>query len=372
MMRAEMKSAGVMLREAREDRDMTLEQVSSVINIRVVQLQAIEEGDYDALPGATYAVGFIRSYADHLGLNSAEVVSRFKAEHSVNQAKPDLHFPEPVTQNKLPNPVVIGVAAIAAVLLVVLWAVFTGDDDQVADVTAIEPPVASEQAEGLQVTPETDTAVSMAQGGAVLLPQADNAVTAIPQVATPETVTNTEAVTPVDTVDTVTERPVEATAPVVPEKAEEMTLAQVATQGDVPEGTPPVDAPDMYAIPRKPAPPTEAEIQQLIEQEKERAIKIAQPKSAITLKAVESSWVQIQDRSEEIVFRQVLRAGDEYHVPDQAGLTLITTNAGGLEVYVSGKKVPPLGRSGDVVRGVELDPAQLSADRIRPASRGGR
>lgn len=369
MMRAEMKSAGVMLREAREDRDMTLEQVSSVINIRVVQLQAIEDGDYDALPGATYAVGFIRSYADHLGLNSAEVVSRFKAEHSVNQAKPDLHFPEPVTANKLPNPVVIGVAAMAAVLLVVLWAVFTGDDDQVADVTAIEPPVASEQAEGLQVTPQTESSVSMVQDGAVLLPQADNAVTSIPQVATPETVTNAETAVPVDTSDAVVEVPVETA---VPEKAEEMTLAQVATQGEVPEGTPPVDAPDMYAIPRKPAPPTEAEIQQLIEQEKQRTIKVAQPKSTITLKAVESSWVQIQNRNEDIVFRQVLRAGDEYHVPDQAGLTLITTNAGGLEVYVAGEKVPPLGRSGDVVRGVELDPAQLSAERIRPASRGGR
>lgn len=369
MMRAEMKSAGVMLREAREDRDMTLEQVSSVINIRVVQLQAIEEGDYDSLPGATYAVGFIRSYADHLGLNSAEVVSRFKAEHSVNQAKPDLHFPEPVTQNKLPNPIVIGVAAIAAVLLVVLWAVFTGDDDTVADVTAIEPPAASERVENSQ---EAQSVVSVTQGGAVLLPQADNAVTAIPQVATPGTVTNAETTVPVDTSAAVAEMPAKGSVSAMPGNVTEMTLAQAATQGDVPEGTPPVDAPDMYAIPRKPTPPTEAEIQQLIEQEKERMIKIAQPQSTITLKAVESSWVQIQDRSEEIVFRQVLRAGDEYHVPDQAGLTLITTNAGGLEVYVSGEKVPPLGRSGDVVRGVELDPAQLSAERIRPASRRGR
>ncbi|MEI9886891.1 MAG: putative PEP-binding protein [Rhizomicrobium sp.] len=48
------------------------------LKIRKDHLEAIEEDRLDALPGRTYAVGFVRSYADYLGLDVGQCVERFK------------------------------------------------------------------------------------------------------------------------------------------------------------------------------------------------------------------------------------------------------------------------------------------------------
>ena len=56
---------------------------------------------------------------------------------------------------------------------------------------------------------------------------------------------------------------------------------------------------------------------------------------------------------------RILRAGDSYRVPNRNGLTLMTGNAGALEILVDGKPVPPIGPFGAVRRDVSLDPNRL-------------
>jgi cytoskeleton protein RodZ len=68
------------LREARQRLGEDLTAASRTLRIRGDQLEALEEGRLDDLPGRTYAVGFVRSYAQYLGLDPAEYVERFKAE----------------------------------------------------------------------------------------------------------------------------------------------------------------------------------------------------------------------------------------------------------------------------------------------------
>jgi cytoskeleton protein RodZ len=59
---------------------------------------------------------------------------------------------------------------------------------------------------------------------------------------------------------------------------------------------------------------------------------------------------------------RVLRPGDIYRAPDRAGLTLLTGNAGGLEIYVDGLKLPALGPVGAVRRNVSLNSDSLLGD----------
>jgi len=61
------------------------------------------------------------------------------------------------------------------------------------------------------------------------------------------------------------------------------------------------------------------------------------------------------------VLTRIFRPGDVYLVPNRPGLTLMTGNAGGLEVIVDGKPIAPLGPVGAVRRDVVLDPAKLLA-----------
>ena len=64
---------------------------------------------------------------------------------------------------------------------------------------------------------------------------------------------------------------------------------------------------------------------------------------------------------EQLLLTRFLRKGESYKVPDRSGLTLMTLNAGGVEVIVDGAVMPPLGEPGSVARGVSLDADKLKA-----------
>ena len=73
-------NAGAMLRAAREDASLSLARVAEAINIKEARLAAIEAMDLEALPSAPYTMGFVRAYADHLGLPVEPLVARFREE----------------------------------------------------------------------------------------------------------------------------------------------------------------------------------------------------------------------------------------------------------------------------------------------------
>ena len=75
-----LETVGQDLRAARLRRGDDLATVSKVLKIRKDHLEAIEEDRLEQLPGRTYAVGFVRSYADYLGLDTQQCLERFKAE----------------------------------------------------------------------------------------------------------------------------------------------------------------------------------------------------------------------------------------------------------------------------------------------------
>lgn len=79
-MDAPLGTVGQELRGARISRNEDLTTVSRILKIRKDHIEALENDDLGALPGRTYAVGFIRAYADHLGLNPVATVERFKTE----------------------------------------------------------------------------------------------------------------------------------------------------------------------------------------------------------------------------------------------------------------------------------------------------
>src|SRR5215469_8526383 len=77
---APLETVGQDLRAARLRRGDDLATVSRALKIRKDHLEALEEDRFEALPGKAYAVGFVRSYADYLGLDPLQCVERFKGE----------------------------------------------------------------------------------------------------------------------------------------------------------------------------------------------------------------------------------------------------------------------------------------------------
>ncbi len=82
-----MREIGQVLRQAREERGMTLEQVSSRTMIAKKYLLALEEGDFNLFPGEVYLKGALRKYAAELGLNEEELVSRYGGASETEKAE---------------------------------------------------------------------------------------------------------------------------------------------------------------------------------------------------------------------------------------------------------------------------------------------
>jgi len=88
-------SAGQKLRQAREAHKLTLEQVSQATRIRVPNLRAMEADDFDSLPSATQARGFLRMYAGYLGLDADLLLADFRATGETAAPSPSQTAPPP-------------------------------------------------------------------------------------------------------------------------------------------------------------------------------------------------------------------------------------------------------------------------------------
>lgn len=70
-------NVGAELREAREQRGVSIEELSRRTKIGVPTLRALESGQTDRLPGGIFVRGFLRAYAREVGLDSEEIVRRY-------------------------------------------------------------------------------------------------------------------------------------------------------------------------------------------------------------------------------------------------------------------------------------------------------
>ena len=75
-----LETSGSRLRRAREEAGLSLAQLAAETRIGERLLGAIEAGDFAALPGRTYVIGFSRTYAKAVGINDAEIAAAVRAE----------------------------------------------------------------------------------------------------------------------------------------------------------------------------------------------------------------------------------------------------------------------------------------------------
>ncbi|MCH7865534.1 MAG: helix-turn-helix domain-containing protein, partial [Proteobacteria bacterium] len=119
---------GALLKASRLRIGEDLRDISVVLCIRNVYLEAIEDGRFEVLPGPTYATGFIRAYAEYLGLDSDEVVRRFKADPAGGEDKAELIFPEPIPEPGIPGGAIVFIGILIAVVAYGAWYVNTSKE----------------------------------------------------------------------------------------------------------------------------------------------------------------------------------------------------------------------------------------------------
>ena len=322
-------TVGALLRRAREERGLSVPAVARDLCMRPGYIEAIETGRLDALPALTYAIGYVRAYAAHLGFDGDRVAQRFRAETGADDKPHELSFRLPPAHGELPRAAVLLVGGVIALAAYGGWYLYASTET--TTVRQVQP-VPERFTAWLGKEPAGMTAaVENAVGQAEPLP-----------------------------IEVAVVSPASAPAAADADRAQTQALSAGDGQPTAVPAQAGNSAPAGEADPR--GTPTQAAAGAFPPD------RLGTTDSAgntrIVLKARMDCWIEIKDTvSGKLVYARLLRAGDTYPVADRPGLRLLAGNAGGLDIMIDGKTLPPLGRPGAVVRNIALDPAGLSESR---------
>jgi len=304
---APLETVGQDLRAARLRRGDDLAAVSKVLKIRKDHLEALEEDRSEALPGRTYAVGFIRSYADYLGLDAVQCVERFKAEIAgrTDETTPPVTVIDEEEHRGLPQ----GWKIIAGVVLIlVLYGAYllAASADRMLNepVTAPPPqyvpkPVAVHKPPPVQQAP--------VQQPALALPQSDLG-------------DNTIVVPP-------SQPPAQAA------NANGLLSSGTSSDQSASQTNEPLPQGQVYGEQNRNA--------------------------RVILRARQAVRILVQGPDGTVFINRTLKPGDSYRVPNLVGMALTTSNAGAVELNLDGSAVGLVGRNQETAEIRSLDPQAI-------------
>jgi cytoskeletal protein RodZ len=353
-----------LLQERREELGLELDEIGAMLRIKPAYLAALEQGRTHDLPGPTYAIGFVRAYAEFLGIESEPVLARFKAEAAGVTARPDLALPVPLGERSLPGGALVLVALIVALCGYGIWYyVSTEERSRPERVAAVPASLQAPPASTLVAPPsppasppDTDSAAppsapvpSLFGAAAGPTPAAETPSAGSPPLPSPAAPSPAPA----------------ASAQATPAPATALSPGALITT--MPRGAASTaSAPNPAPAPVAPAQPTVPQPQPTQMAAPATAMPASAPASGVspgrvTIRALADCWIQVRASDQSIVFSRVLKSGEVYTVPAKPGLSLRTGNAGALEIAVDGKTSPSIGGIGTLRRDVGLDPTELEA-----------
>lgn len=311
--------AGADLREARERLGLSLYDVAFNLRIRLPHLEALEEGRVSLLPGNAYALAFVRTYANALGLDAEEMVRRFRTEAAAFSRRPELVFPVPMPERGMPAGAVLLLGLVLAVGAYAGWYRLSGEGRLPAETVAAIPqrlaPLAQQALPPDSPPAPTTTASAPTQ--------------AAPKIVLADPATPATLAPPVMSISPTSA----AAAQIQPEPSDDAAAAALT--------------PALTAAAPAPA---------------------AADANRIVLRATADAWMQVKDHSGTVLLNKILKAGDSWPVPPRTDLVLTTGNAGGTDIVVDGASIPSLGGSGAVRRDIPLDPDQIKDGKLTAAT----
>ena len=137
-----MDSVGAILKSAREEKKIPLNQVSSDTHILPGYIQAIEENRFQDLPGEAYCAGFIGTLAQYYGLDRSHLVSMYRGIPEKKKNAPASEHKAPVIRTEKKN--VVPIVLILLILIIIgaaVWFIFAGKKSP----KQVSEPVAQEE-----------------------------------------------------------------------------------------------------------------------------------------------------------------------------------------------------------------------------------
>jgi cytoskeleton protein RodZ len=289
-------TVGQLLARRRSERGLDLADIARESRIPLRHLDAIERDLHEKLPALPYAVGFVRSYARTLGLAPDSVVAQFKSETAIiDTAAQQASFPEPLEDSRIPAKALAIGSLVLALLAIGGWLLLSRAPE--APVAQAEATAAAEEPAATQPAPPV---------------LSDSAAPPLAEV-TAEPAPDGLAAMPADA-----------------------ALGQAAVDPNAVATT---------VAPTAPANPLPG------------VAGLPAPSGMVVLRATEETWIRVRENGQ-VLKMGVLAAGETFNAPARPGVEVRTGNAGGLQLQLGTRVLPPIGIKGQSVT-VSLDPAQL-------------
>jgi cytoskeleton protein RodZ len=285
------KSVGSLLRQARLAQKGKLPEISENLRISHEHLKALEEDDVNGLPGLAYAVGFIRSYADHLGLDAEVLIAQYKSQTSGMSS--GLDFPITEEDYELPSFILVSGLVVVSTIAYLFWAFLIDAEEIVMDKT--------NSISAYEETSDEDVASAISQESSE-------------ERSMDRPLMNDEALP-------------EETASLISQKTEQKEAA-------IEEKTKPAGEEEIIAgavVDMKPLPD------------------IAAP--PLYIRGLGQTWLRVTDEDGKVLYSSIILQGETFQLPPEGGIRLDTFDAGKLEYVYEDKTGPRLGKDGENLRG---------------------
>jgi cytoskeleton protein RodZ len=285
------KSVGSLLRQARLTQKGKLPEISENLRVSHEHLKALEEDDVNGLPGLAYAVGFIRSYADHLGLDAEVLIAQYKSQTSGMSS--GLDFPITEEDYELPSFILVSGLVVVSTIAYLFWAFLIDAEEIVMDKT--------NSISAYEETSDEDVASAISQESSE-------------ERSMDRPLMNDEALP-------------EETASLISQKTEQKEAA-------IEEKTKPAGEEEIIAgavVDMKPLPD------------------IAAP--PLYIRGLGQTWLRVTDEDGKVLYSSIILQGETFQLPPEGGIRLDTFDAGKLEYVYEDKTGPRLGKDGENLRG---------------------
>lgn len=277
------ESIGAALKSIREFRGVSLEEIAAATCVRRAYLAAIEDMRLEALPSRPFTIGYIRAYADALGLEGDAAVARFRRD----EPPPDDGLREPVgvTRGRDPRLAMFAAAGAVVVGAILIW--------NIAQRAVAEnaPPADAQTVSVASPAPVSAVGGALSLGGPLPAP-----------------------------VESTTPTPYETPGLAAATAAREGLVVDPAAPAakTVVSTAPVIDLPTQFkaAGPVYGAPP-EA--------------------SVITLQARKSASIIVRGQDGSVYFARQLAAGEAYRAPSLQGLIIDVSDPAAFQVFVGGQ-----------------------------------
>ncbi len=264
---------GAMLKEMRQQKGLKISDVARKLCIRKCYLESIEESNYNDIPAFPYGNGFIRSYANFLGLNGDNIVELYKEETTSFKQK-DMNVFEPQPEATMPNIQHLVISLLAIALIYAGWMFYNQQHEQ--------------NEESNIVFTEDDNTISYEN------------VVVIEDVKISQTAETDKSGVLIDT-----------------QNEEQIIVSN-----------------DEYKEEMKTSSANEEVIND-ISDESAKPVKVEIPNVGVYIEVLKTTWVEVKD-NETLYLSKVLQPGELYRVPSGEGKILSVGKYDGVNVYING------------------------------------